>query len=130
MPGQKRASREILPTRIFPIPLPRHPLHHRWGAGGLPARCRRHGRADRREFWERIAAFWITPLIVAGLLVLTAFRSISEIVPLGAPTAFSVMRATGSACSPWILWATTVPQYLVMASVVSFLPHGLPLPGA
>jgi ABC-2 type transport system permease protein len=73
----------------------------------------------RREFWEH-RSLWITPLIVAGLMVLAAFpihlgnlafdgRGPDFTVPENRIGAFTLM-----------IWAQTVPQYLVMSIVASF----------
>ena len=73
----------------------------------------------RREFWEH-RSLWITPLIVAGLMVLAAFPihiGNMEIGPEGAKFAAPENRL------PWftlMIWAQTVPQYLVMSIVVNF----------
>jgi ABC-2 type transport system permease protein len=72
----------------------------------------------RREFWEH-RSLWITPLIVAGLLVLTA-------LPIHIGNVF------GDHAEEWarpdkrlalftlMIWGQTLPQYLVMTIVVSF----------
>jgi len=72
----------------------------------------------RREFWEH-RSLWITPLIVAGLLVLTA-------LPIHIGNVF------GDYAEEWarpdkrlalfmlMIWGQTLPQYLVMTIVVSF----------
>jgi ABC-2 type transport system permease protein len=73
----------------------------------------------RREFWEH-RSLWITPLIVAGLMVLAAFpihignmdfdgRGPDFTVPENRIGAFTLM-----------IWAQTVPQYLIMSIVASF----------
>jgi ABC-2 type transport system permease protein len=73
----------------------------------------------RREFWEH-RSLWITPLIVAGLMVLAAFpihignmqfddKGPDFTTPENRLGAFTLM-----------IWAQTVPQYLVMAIVASF----------
>src|SRR5579862_2452264 len=73
----------------------------------------------RRELWEH-RALWITPLIVGGLLVLTAFPIHIGNVMFGAhPEEFgSPENRVGM--FTLILWGQSVPQYLVMAIVVSF----------
>jgi ABC-2 type transport system permease protein len=72
----------------------------------------------RRELWEH-RALWITPLIVGGLLVLTAFP-----IHIGN----GMFGAHGEHASPesrvgmftLMLWGQSVPQYLVMVIVLSF----------
>src|SRR3982074_3611727 len=72
----------------------------------------------RRELWEH-RALWITPLIVGGLLVLTAFP-----IHIGN----GMFGAHGEQASPesrvgmftLMLWGQSVPQYLVMVIVLSF----------
>jgi ABC-2 type transport system permease protein len=73
----------------------------------------------RREFWEH-RALWITPLIVGGLLVLTAFP-----IHLGHMTLGAHEQEFGGADNrvsmfTLMLWGQTVPQYLVMVIVLSF----------
>ncbi len=72
----------------------------------------------RREFWEH-RSLWITPLIVAGLLVLTA-------LPIHLGNVFDghaeEMARPDNRLGVFTLmiWGQTVPQYLVMTIVVSF----------
>ncbi len=73
----------------------------------------------RREFWEH-RSLWITPLIVAGLLVLAA-------IPLhvGNDISDGPDNILGDAHNrlgifTLVIWAQTVPQYLVMTIVLSF----------
>lgn len=73
----------------------------------------------RREFWEH-RSLWITPLIVAGLMVLAA-------IPLHIgnidPQANSAKFFTPENRLAWftlITWAQTVPQYLIMIIVANF----------
>jgi ABC-2 type transport system permease protein len=73
----------------------------------------------RREFWEH-RSLWITPLIVAGLLVLAA-------IPLhvGNDISDGPDNVLGDAHNrlgifTLVIWAQTVPQYLVMTIVLSF----------
>src|SRR5205807_2709634 len=72
----------------------------------------------RREFWEHRAP-WITPLIVGGLLVLTAFP-----IHFGNATLGTHMDGIDSAENrlsifTLMLWGQGLPQYLVMLIVVS-----------
>jgi ABC-2 type transport system permease protein len=73
----------------------------------------------RREFWEH-RSLWITPLIVAGLLVLTAIPIHIGNVSLGAPDNIFGDARNRLSLFTLILWGQTVPQYLVMTIVVSF----------
>jgi len=73
----------------------------------------------RREFWEH-RSLWMTPLIVAGLLVLAA-------IPLhvGNDISAGPDNILGDAHNrlgifTLVIWAQTVPQYLVMTIVLSF----------
>jgi ABC-2 type transport system permease protein len=73
----------------------------------------------RREFWEH-RSLWITPLIVAGLLVLAA-------IPLhvGNDISDGPDNILGDAHNrlgifTLVIWGQTVPQYLVMTIVLSF----------
>lgn len=73
----------------------------------------------RREFWEH-RSLWITPLIVAGLLVLTAIPLHIGDVSFGAPDNIFGDAHNRLSLFTLILWGQTVPQYLVMTIVVSF----------
>jgi ABC-2 type transport system permease protein len=73
----------------------------------------------RRELWEH-RSLWITPLIVAGLLLLAA-------IPLhvgngisGGPDDISADARNRLGVFTLLLWAQTVPQYFVMTLVLSF----------
>jgi ABC-2 type transport system permease protein len=73
----------------------------------------------RRELWEH-RSLWITPLIVAVLMTLTAFP-----IHLGNldPEANSARFFTPENRLGWftlMIWAQTVPQYLVMSIVATF----------
>jgi ABC-2 type transport system permease protein len=73
----------------------------------------------RRELWEH-RSLWITPLIVAVLMTLTAFP-----IHLGNldPQANSAELFTPANRLGWftvLIWAQTLPQYLVMSIVASF----------
>src|SRR5258707_10966536 len=70
----------------------------------------------RRELWEH-RALWITPLIVGGLLVLTAFP-----IHIGNMVSGAHAQEFGSpenrvGMFTLMLWGQSVPQYLVMAIV-------------
>lgn len=73
----------------------------------------------RRELWEH-RALWITPLIVGGLLVLTAFPIHIGNRVFGAHTEESGSPENRVGMFTLMLWGQSVPQYLVMAIVVSF----------
>jgi len=74
----------------------------------------------RREFWEH-RALWITPLIVGGLLVLTAFPiRLGNNVVFGAHPADFASAQNRLGMFTLILWGQSLPQYLVMVIVVSF----------
>jgi ABC-2 type transport system permease protein len=72
----------------------------------------------RRELWEH-RALWITPLIVGGLLVLTAF-------PIHIGNVFGAHHEDFARADnrlgmfTLLLWGQSVPQYLVMVIVLSF----------
>jgi len=73
----------------------------------------------RREFWEH-RSLWIAPLIVAALMALTAFP-----IHIGNldPEANSHRFFTPENRLGWftlMIWAQTVPQYLVMTIVATF----------
>jgi len=71
----------------------------------------------RRELWEH-RALWITPLIIGGLLVLTAFPIHFGNVSFGAHAQEFANNRLG--LFTLILWGQTLPQYLVMVIVLSF----------
>jgi ABC-2 type transport system permease protein len=72
----------------------------------------------RREFWEH-RSLWIAPLIVAALLVLTAFPiQIGDLNFEGAPNFGDAANRIGA--FTLMIWIHTVPQYLVMSIVASF----------
>jgi ABC-2 type transport system permease protein len=73
----------------------------------------------RREFWEH-RSLWSTPLIVAGLLVLTAIPVHIGDVSFGSPDNIFGDARNRLSLFTLILWGQTVPQYLVMTIVVSF----------
>jgi ABC-2 type transport system permease protein len=73
----------------------------------------------RREFWEH-RSLWITPLIVAGLLVLAAIPlHVGNDISNGPDNIFADARNRLGVFT-LIIWAQTVPQYLVMTIVLSF----------
>jgi ABC-2 type transport system permease protein len=73
----------------------------------------------RRELWEH-RALWITPLIVGGLLVLTAFPIHIGNVVFGAHEEDFARADNRLSMFTLMLWGQTVPQYLVMVIVLSF----------
>jgi ABC-2 type transport system permease protein len=72
----------------------------------------------RRELWEH-RALWITPLIVGGLLVLTALPIHIGNVMFGADAEEFGSPDNRVGMFTLMLWGQSVPQYLVMAIVVS-----------
>lgn len=76
------------------------------------------GTLIRREFWEH-RSLWIAPLIVAVLMVLTVFPlHIGDMNFEGAPNFAD--RANRIGAFTLMIWAHTVPQYLVMTIVSTF----------
>src|ERR1700730_16397507 len=73
----------------------------------------------RRELWEH-RALWITPLIVGGLLVLTAFPIRSGNVMFGAHVDNFARADDRLSMFTLMIWGQSVPQYLVMVIVLSF----------
>ena len=73
----------------------------------------------RREFWEH-RSLWITPLVVAGLLVLAAFPIHLGNVDMGAHAEDFTKPENRLSLFTLMVWGQTVPQYLVMTIVVSF----------
>jgi ABC-2 type transport system permease protein len=73
----------------------------------------------RREFWEH-RSLWITPLIVAGLLVLAAFPIHIGNVDLGAHAEDFARPQNRLSLFTLMVWGQTLPQYLIMTIVVSF----------
>ena len=73
----------------------------------------------RRELWEH-RALWITPLIVGGLLVLTAFPIHFGNVVFGAHHEDFARADNRLGMFTLLLWGQSVPQYLVMVIVLSF----------
>jgi ABC-2 type transport system permease protein len=73
----------------------------------------------RREFWEH-RSLWITPLIVAGLLVLTALPIHIGNVFGGDHAAEMARPDNRLGVFTLMLWGLTVPQYLIMTIVVNF----------
>lgn len=73
----------------------------------------------RRELWEH-RALWITPLIIGGLLVLTAFPIHIGNMVFGAHTDEFGSPENRVGMFTLMLWGQSVPQYLVMVIVVSF----------
>lgn len=72
----------------------------------------------RREFWEH-RALWITPLVVAGLILLSAFGGPNNIRVEGVDlNGLSVER--GRALFAVLHWALTVPQYLLIMILLFF----------
>jgi ABC-2 type transport system permease protein len=73
----------------------------------------------RREFWEH-RSLWITPLIVAGLLVLAAIPlHVGNDISTGPDNILGDARNRLGVFT-LVLWAQSVPQYLVMTIVLSF----------
>jgi len=102
MPGATTA--DSVPAAITPVQLPL---------------TRVFGTLIRRELWEH-RSLWITPLIVAALMTLTAFP-----IHLGNldPEANSAKFFTPENRLGWftlMIWAQTLPQYLIMSIVASF----------
>jgi ABC-2 type transport system permease protein len=76
------------------------------------------GTLIRREFWEH-RSLWIAPLIVAVLMVLTVFPlHIGDMNFEGAPNFGDPANRIGA--FTLMIWAHTVPQYLIMTLVASF----------
>ncbi len=76
------------------------------------------GTLIRRELWEH-RSLWIAPLIVAVLMVLTVLPlHIGEIDIEGAPDFADPSNRIGA--FTLMIWAHTVPQYLVMTLVATF----------
>jgi ABC-2 type transport system permease protein len=73
----------------------------------------------RREFWEH-RSLWITPLIVAGLMVLTAFPIHIGDMQFGEHGPDFTTPETRLSAFTLMIWAQTVPQYLVMSIVANF----------
>jgi ABC-2 type transport system permease protein len=73
----------------------------------------------RRELWEH-RTLWITPLIVGGLLVLTAFPIHFGNVSFGEHAEEFANPQSRLGIFTLMLWGQTVPQYLVMVIVLSF----------
>jgi ABC-2 type transport system permease protein len=73
----------------------------------------------RRELWEH-RALWITPLIVGGLLVLTAFPIHIGNVVFGAHEEDFARPDNRLGMFTLLQWGQSVPQYLVMLIVLSF----------
>jgi ABC-2 type transport system permease protein len=73
----------------------------------------------RRELWEH-RSLWITPLIVGGLLVLTAFPIHLGNMTFGAHEEDLARADNRLGMFTLILWGQSLPQYLVMVIVVSF----------
>jgi ABC-2 type transport system permease protein len=73
----------------------------------------------RRELWEH-RALWVTPLIVGGLLVLTALPIHIGSLPYGAHGESLATARNHVAMFTLMLWGQAVPQYLVMVIVLSF----------
>jgi len=102
MPGATTA--DSVPAAITPVQLPL---------------TRVFGTLIRRELWEH-RSLWITPLIVAALMTLTAFP-----IHLGNldPEANSAKFFTPENRLGWftlMIWAQTLPQYLIMSIVATF----------
>jgi ABC-2 type transport system permease protein len=72
----------------------------------------------RREFWEH-RALWITPLVVAGLILVSAFGGPRNIRIEGDPL-HGVSGDRGRALFAVLHWALTVPQYLLMMILLFF----------
>ena len=73
----------------------------------------------RREFWEH-RSLWITPLIVAGVLVLAAFPIHIGNVDMGAHAEDLARPQNRLSLFTLMVWGQTLPQYLIMTIVVSF----------
>ena len=73
----------------------------------------------RRELWEH-RVLWVTPLIVGGLLVLTAFPIHIGSMPYGTHGQALGTSRNQLAMFTLMLWGQAVPQYLVMGIVLSF----------
>lgn len=71
----------------------------------------------RREFWEH-RNLWITPLAVAGLMLLVA--CMVHTVNFGDKSPDFSSPENRLAAYTLVLWAQTVPQFLVMSIVVNF----------
>jgi ABC-2 type transport system permease protein len=70
----------------------------------------------RRELWEH-RSLWIAPLVIAVLMVLAAFHIHFGNVADEADFAGPVNRRSAFTL---MIWGQSLPQYLVMATVVSF----------
>src|SRR5258707_15814059 len=73
----------------------------------------------RRELWEH-RALWITPLIVGGLLVLTAFPIHLGNVTFGGHREELATPENRLGMFTLMIWGQSVPQYIGMLIVVSF----------
>ena len=74
----------------------------------------------RRELWEH-RALWMTPLMVAGLLILLAIAVHIGPMSIGA-SAQEFFQSPGNRRGIFtlVMWGQAVPQYLVMLVVLSF----------
>ena len=73
----------------------------------------------QREFWEH-RSLWITPLIVAGLMALTAIPLHLGNLDLDAEHQRFIAPENRIGWFTLMIWAQTVPQYLIMSIVASF----------
>jgi len=73
----------------------------------------------RREFWEH-RSLWITPLIVATLMALTAIPIHLGNLDLDADSQRFISPENRLGWFTIMIWAQTVPQYLVMSIVATF----------
>jgi ABC-2 type transport system permease protein len=73
----------------------------------------------RREFWEH-RSLWITPLIVATLMALTAIPIHLGNLDLDADSQKFISPENRLGWFTLMIWAQTVPQYLVMSIVATF----------
>ncbi|HUI61008.1 MAG TPA: hypothetical protein VLX90_12335 [Steroidobacteraceae bacterium] len=73
----------------------------------------------RRELWEH-RALWMTPLLVAGLLVACSFAMHSVTIDIDGDPALQVTSGNRQALFALMQWGLTVPQYVVMAILLSF----------
>lgn len=72
----------------------------------------------RREFWEH-RALWIAPLVIAGLILVSAFGGPRNIRVEGVD-ASGLPEDRGRALFAVLHWALTVPQYLLMMILLFF----------
>jgi len=73
----------------------------------------------RRELWEH-RSLWIAPLVVAGLLLASSFGVHTVSFDIDGDPALQVTSGNRQALFALMQWGLTVPQYLVMAILLTF----------